>query len=1458
MINGRNPLVFLCFLFFVSLLTASDVLQFCVINQSEKSAYNKILCYPLTINLEYSPKVTELSKGEIVEVPSQYDIQTKSLLFILLGLTKPGETRIFQIDTGKKSKANTDLKVEETKEIIRISNTYFTVEHNKIGGGGFPSTIYFNISGNRERFLFEDRLYEKNRGYFTLRSDPKSTAKVIANGPLEVVVETKARYYENGRYAPGNARATYIYTYRAYSPFIEVSAKVEKDDNFVWSELHFLQISRKDKVFPFWAGGEPFQKGEFTDSHQGRVLPKWAVMFNREDAVGLYSKKNISLYDGLDYYNYIQEMVSSFGERVGEFHAWIYIGPYSDSISQTFADISKKVKMEIQPLTITTNPYKQPKYELENEILKIGFASEEDKMGVVSLVNKVTGENFLQVLSEEQPLIWRLVLSRGGRDNIAIDNTTPSQQSVQKIRTKSGERLILLWKNIDIGDEKGILDVAVTIELPEKSSLCFWRIFVDNRSRAYGLWEIHFPLFSSLGKSKEVDVAVPRSNWGFLYRNLEESVSGYYPSCDWPMQFLSINRGDNGLYLACHDPQAWTKSFFYKPGSEFYFNVRAENMGVAGSDFKSFPYAIGVYKGNWIKACKLYREWAVKNAPWTKKGPLARRKDTPVIIKNLGLWMLGGGTKDEVVPAMLKAKEFFQVPIGIHWYNWHQIGFDTEYPNYFPYKPGFPEGVRELTSRGIVAMPYINGRLWDSSLDSFKKEAVFWATKQPNGEPYIEVYNPQVKHAVMCPYTKFWQDKVNQIVERLIKECGVNAIYIDQIGAAGSVLCFDKNHGHPLGGGGYWVSGYRELLKRVKEKCAGKVAITTENNAEPYMDGVDAFLIWNPRHPAEVPMMTAVYSGYTIYFSSPTHGFSDTISFAMVQGRDFIWGCQLGWMGFELLSPEHKEKGDFLKTLAKYRMEVLKFILYGELLGEITPINEIPKVQGTWFQWGGGTIPAELPSVMGTYWKTEDGTLGALIVNVSDKEQVFSFPYPKELLPKGKKIIVNDVTPQGKQAFLFSGSSITLSLAPLSVKVLEFQPIDRKEKGKVSPAYEYIYANKLEWDFTTDKKEVTEGEEYNLIFRAKAGKPLKLSFKLEEEDFTLNLDGKKERIIKISRITPTAHNVAYISARGTLRFGNYETEVVVPIKVLPKFDLTLSSGIFRAGENGELKVSIQNNSSKSTSTRLFLQFPTEWDIEPASSLEVNLPPKEKGEFLFQINIPSQFAFSEAKVKAYIGEHQAILTVKILPPSPIVDCHYFKPQNGELLTLRNSFEPLLWDSRGVKVANWRGEEDLSGKAWIGWDEDNFYFIAEIRDDIFHQPYFGKDIWKGDCIQLAFRPAGVADYTTYEGVYEFGIALGPSGEEVYQWTPQEKRVQTTFCRIERKNNLTLYQLALPWKMIGLKTPKAGLVIGWAFTINDNDGEDFRGWVEWAGGICGVKDASLFGKLILKNTKQGGYKV
>ncbi|GAI12717.1 unnamed protein product [marine sediment metagenome] len=54
------------------------------------------------------------------------------------------------------------------------------------------------------------------------------------------------------------------------------------------------------------------------------------------------------------------------------------------------------------------------------------------------------------------------------------------------------------------------------------------------------------------------------------------------------------------------------------------------------------------------------------------------------------------------------------VPVGVHWYSWHRIPFDDDYPHHFPVKEGFAEGVRELQEAGVFVMPYINGRLWDT------------------------------------------------------------------------------------------------------------------------------------------------------------------------------------------------------------------------------------------------------------------------------------------------------------------------------------------------------------------------------------------------------------------------------------------------------------------------------------------------------------------------------------------------------------------------------------------------------------------------------------------------------------------------------------------------------------------------------------------------------------------------
>jgi len=591
---------------------------------------------------------------------------------------------------------------------------------------------------------------------------------------------------------------------------------------------------------------------------------------------------------------------------------------------------------------------------------------------------------------DPKPLLWRIELRSEDKalKPLVLDNRVAAKASA----TASKEGLALRWDQIALPDEPSIM--AVEVRIARKGDAATeWSIEVECCSKRYGVWDVFFPVMANVGGEARPDVAVSRGNWGMLYREGKDRQTGSYPSYQWPMQFLCVNRGESGLYLACHDTQAWPKRFSLTPQGEFHFLTHAPERGVEGNGYRPrWPVVVGAYRGDWWQGAKLYRTWALAEAPWTKKGPVSARKDVPKALTGLGLWMLGGGHAKEVVPKMHEAAKLFEVPIGIHWYNWHEIPFDTYYPNYFPAKPGFAEGVKELVSKGMVVMPYINGRLWDSGNENFK-EAFPFACKTPEGKPYLEQYAKDGRMlACMCPATPFWQKKVQEICQRLLAECGVNAIHIDQIAAAAPQLCHDKSHGHPIGGGAHWVEGYRTMLVPIMQAAHADgrdVIITTENDAEPYMDNLNAFLIWNPRYDNEIPMMSAVYSGHSIYFSSPSAVNDELRAFCASQGRDWLWGCQLGWMGFELLAPANRAKAEYLRELCKQRLAAAKFMVHGELLGEVKPLNDVPKIELTWNRER--AHKAVLPAAMATLWRAPDGQLAVAMTNWDDSEHAFRY-----------------------------------------------------------------------------------------------------------------------------------------------------------------------------------------------------------------------------------------------------------------------------------------------------------------------------------------------------------------------------------------------------------------------------------------------------------------------------------
>jgi hypothetical protein len=609
--------------------------------------------------------------------------------------------------------------------------------------------------------------------------------------------------------------------------------------------------------------------------------------------------------------------------------------------------------------------------------------------GGLSAIFGPNGHAFMR-RAESRPLLWRLTFRRADGSEVKIDN---AQAEPPTLETKPGE-ILLHWSRVDLPEEKGAFSVRVSCRLSPTGDTAQLRLWVNNRSRQTGLWGVQFPVIAPVSETGKADIAIGRGNWGELYAGAAQTIAGEYPSHNMPMQFMLLLENDCGLYLATHDPGARHKQFSLTPGGEFHVNTWAENMGKPGNGWNApYAFALGAYRGDWMDGCKRYRAWALKSAPWTKKGSLAKRSDVPEAMKKVAAWIVGQGEREQVVPVVRKFAQAVGAPVGVHWYNWHQIPFDTDYPAYFPTKPGFAQGVAELKREGVVVMPYINARLWDIANREFP-QAKPYSVKDLQGSPIIEEYGSGAKLSVMCPTQAFWQERVAQIVRRLQEECGVNAVYLDQIASAPPRLCFDPAHRHTLGSGRWWVDGYRQMLTPIKRWAASaqrQVGLTTENDAEPYMDNVDAFLTWTPREQHEIPMTTAVYSGYTLYFASNRALAGGDTAFALCQARDFVWGTQLGWEGAEIVAPEHAAKLEFQGRLARLRAIAGDYLVYGELLAVLRPHNALPDLTGRWNTWQGDR-EVTLKAVHAALWRGKDGSYALLLANADTR------PHPVSLL----------------------------------------------------------------------------------------------------------------------------------------------------------------------------------------------------------------------------------------------------------------------------------------------------------------------------------------------------------------------------------------------------------------------------------------------------------------------------
>ncbi|MBU0608093.1 MAG: hypothetical protein KKI08_09395, partial [Armatimonadetes bacterium] len=183
-----------------------------------------------------------------------------------------------------------------------------------------------------------------------------------------------------------------------------------------------------------------------------------------------------------------------------------------------------------------------------------------------------------------------------------------------------------------------------------------------------------------------------------------------------------------------------------------------------------------------------------------------------------------------------------------------------------------------------------------------------------------------------------------------------------------------------------------------------------------------------------------------------------------------------------------------------------------------------------------------------------------------------------------------------------------------------------------------------------------------------------------------------------------------------------------------------------------------------------------------------------------------------------------------PPLPAMDWWQQRP-------------PLVLDERGQvyppdPTVGWKSPDDLSVRAWLGWDAQRLYFAAVVHDPVHHieadDPW---KFWQSDSLQLALDPLNDAGATPGFAAddREFGLVLGAQGARLVQTAPDKRRLDSPVS-IERQGADTTYRAALPWPLVGV-TPDAGRALGISFIANQNNGQG-RGY--WMGLTPGIGEA------------------
>ena len=736
-----------------------------------------------------------------------------------------------------------------------------------------------------------------------------------------------------------------------------------------------------------------------------------------------------------------------------------------------------------------------------NGKIELGFSAE---TGSLLYFRNLTKPQEFLVPNSSPSSLWEFDII-GSKGVKTINMTTASKFTYS---SSDPYTLILEWSDFSLPKNRD-LKIVAEVNLDKNKAMSNWSISLEG-IKGMEISQLVFPKINGIKDIGNEKLAVPF--WlGQLFHNPRENLkemqteslsqsqgkqSRYLFNYPGPLslQMMALYDEDAyGMYMACNDTEAYSKSFSFSLNDKDELCYELINYPAINSDLNKYSPAykaiIGSFTGDWMTAAKIYKEWGEKQS-WCKNSRLSNNQVQPWL-KETALWVWNRGTSDKVLKPAIELKKLAKFPVSVFWHWWHNCSYDDGFPEYIPPREGkksFIAAMKQANNNDVRAIVYMNSFQWGTETQSWKDEnADLYAVKDINGNLRRHVYNIFTGKSLtnMCMGTNFWKNKYASLSDSVVNTYQTNGVYMDQ--ACLSRKCYDKSHNHTIGGGNYWLKNFGELTEIIREKTAATnhAVIAGEGACETWLPYLDAFLTLRvsmerfagvgSREP--IPFYPMVYHKYAIMFGSyssllippydelwpkkyapkePEAMLSEDFNqqFLMEQARSFVWGLQPTIANYRsFLATERKDEIYYIINLAKLRLKVPKYLLYGEMLR--SPEMNIPTKEidisrlSIYAGKTGGSVTAfkdEVPLLYSGTWKADDNNIGIAIASISDNPFQLNFTFNSGdygLPPKGDIYIIDIEGRRLLSSYSNGKVQVNFSLPPMGLCILEIASDDK-------------------------------------------------------------------------------------------------------------------------------------------------------------------------------------------------------------------------------------------------------------------------------------------------------------------------------------------------------------------------------------------------------------------------------